>query len=232
MIGIYRIANKLSGKSYIGQSIHCGKRFDEHTKGKQLVDQIIQVEGVENFTFELLKECGTGELSYWEDYYIIKYDTMYPNGYNKRWNCSEEIRDKIRGEIESEIKSGIENETIEPRYKDLLVLNAAFKGEQDFIKLTSKQWSVYYWLILNSYQSSKNQYIIHKTFALSDIRQDLGISDNRTIKAALEILKKNNLIIVENQIIYIPYPKSYTQLSSEMLNFLFEICVTKKFRTK
>ena len=35
MIGIYKITNKLNGKSYIGQSIHCGKRFDEHNKGKQ-----------------------------------------------------------------------------------------------------------------------------------------------------------------------------------------------------
>jgi hypothetical protein len=33
MIGIYKIENKLNKKSYIGQSIHCGKRLDEHSKG-------------------------------------------------------------------------------------------------------------------------------------------------------------------------------------------------------
>lgn len=36
MIGIYRITNKLNGKSYVGQSVHCGKRLDEHSKGTQL----------------------------------------------------------------------------------------------------------------------------------------------------------------------------------------------------
>ena len=98
MIGIYKITNKLNGKSYIGQSIHCGKRLDEHYKGKQLIDEIIQLEGIENFTFEILKESDKKDLSYWEDYYIEKYNTMFPNGYNKRWNCNEKVRNKIRNE--------------------------------------------------------------------------------------------------------------------------------------
>jgi predicted GIY-YIG superfamily endonuclease len=33
MVGIYKITNQQNQKSYIGQSIHCGKRFDEHYKG-------------------------------------------------------------------------------------------------------------------------------------------------------------------------------------------------------
>lgn len=87
MIGIYKITNKLNGKSYIGQSIHCGKRFDEHCSGrKQLIDETIQLEGKENFTFELLEECEKNKLNEREDYYIAEYNTMLPNGYNKRWN--------------------------------------------------------------------------------------------------------------------------------------------------
>lgn len=92
MIGIYKITNKLNGKSYIGQSVHCGKRFDEHYKGNQLIDEVIQIERIENFTFEILKEVSNEELSYWEDYYIAKFNTMFPNGYNKRWNLSQEKR--------------------------------------------------------------------------------------------------------------------------------------------
>lgn len=89
MIGIYKITNKLNGKSYIGQSIHCGKRFDEHCSGKkQFIDETIQLEGKENFTFELLEECEKDQLNEREDYYIAKYNTMFPNGYNKRWNTS------------------------------------------------------------------------------------------------------------------------------------------------
>lgn len=92
MIGIYKITNKQNGKAYIGQSIHCGKRLDEHCKGNQLIDEVIQIEGIENFTFEILKEVNKQELSIWEDYYIMKFNTIFPNGYNKRWNCSEELR--------------------------------------------------------------------------------------------------------------------------------------------
>ena len=81
MIGIYRITNKLNNKSYIGQSVHCGKRLDEHSKGTQLIDEIIQIEGIENFNFEILKEVEKNELNYWEDYFIIKFGTMFPSGY-------------------------------------------------------------------------------------------------------------------------------------------------------
>lgn len=95
MIGIYKITNKLNGKSYIGQSIHCDKRFKEHCRGKkQFIDETIQLEGIENFSFELLEECEEAKLNEREDYYINKYNTMFPNGYNKRWNISQKQTDK------------------------------------------------------------------------------------------------------------------------------------------
>lgn len=100
MIGIYKITNKLNGKSYIGQSIHCGERFDQHCGNiNQLIDQTIQKEGIENFTFEILKVLeNQNELNYWEDYYIIQYNTIFPNGYNKRWNISYKDRCLIEKE--------------------------------------------------------------------------------------------------------------------------------------
>lgn len=97
MIGIYKITNNKNGMSYIGQSVHCGKRFDEHYKGDQLIDKVIQAEGIENFKLEILQQVHQCDLSIWEDYYIMKYDTMYPNGYNKRWNCSEKTREMFLG---------------------------------------------------------------------------------------------------------------------------------------
>lgn len=108
MIGIYKITNKLNGKSYIGQSVHCGKRLDEHYKGSQFIDEIIQLEGIDNFNFEILKETSREELSYWEDYYILKYNTFFPNGYNRRWNCNEltrkSIKQKLKEQLEQEQK--------------------------------------------------------------------------------------------------------------------------------
>ena len=116
MIGIYKITNKLNGKSYIGQSVHCGKRLDEHFKGDLFIDQTIQLEGIENFTFEILKIVPREELSYWEDYYIKEYNTMFPNGYNKRWNTSFQkilIREKNQNS---------KADLIETAYRDIMDL--------------------------------------------------------------------------------------------------------------
>ena len=96
MVGIYKITNKLNNKAYIGQSVHCGKRLDEHYKGNQLIDDVIRQDGIVNFTFEILKEVNKEDLSYWEDYYIMKYNTLFPNGYNKKWNCNNKVRNKIK----------------------------------------------------------------------------------------------------------------------------------------
>lgn len=135
MIGIYKITNKLNGKSYIGQSIHCGKRLDEHCKGGQLIDEIIQLEGVENFTFEILKEVNKEELSYWEDYYIIKYNSLFPNGYNKRMNCGKEIRVKIKKVLDAEIN-------------DIRIKNNT--ENIDILPILRNSDSLYYWLLIHS----------------------------------------------------------------------------------
>lgn len=116
MIGIYKITNKINGKSYIGQSIHCGKRLDEHCKGNQFIDEIIQLDGVQNFTFEILREVNKTELSFWEDYYIQMYNTIFPNGYNKRWNCSEDLRKVM-------FKTEISDQKKEERDDDIILCN-------------------------------------------------------------------------------------------------------------
>lgn len=113
MIGIYKIPNKLNGKSYIGQSIHCGRRLDEHCNGNQLIDEVIQLEGIENFTFEILKQCDKSELAKWEDYYIIQYNTMFPEGYNKRWNTAPKERFNIISPIKQEVETFEKIETLD-----------------------------------------------------------------------------------------------------------------------
>ena len=57
---------------------------------------MIRQDGIVNFTFEILKEVNKEDLSYCEDYYIMKYNTLFPNGYNKKWNCNNKVRNKIK----------------------------------------------------------------------------------------------------------------------------------------
>lgn len=72
MIGIYKITNKKTGKSYIGQSNDIIRRFKEHqTKGEKSripVDVAIQKYGKDAFKYEVLEECSIEELNKKEQY--------------------------------------------------------------------------------------------------------------------------------------------------------------------
>lgn len=82
MIGIYKITNKQTGETYIGQASNIERRLSEHKQErKQTIDNYINVLGVDNFDFEILEECSADELDDKEKYYIDFYDSIH-NGYN------------------------------------------------------------------------------------------------------------------------------------------------------
>ena len=83
-IGIYRITNKINGKSYIGQSIHIERRWEEHCKpsSSSLISKAIHKYGKINFLFEILEECQIEDLDLLEQYWIKKENTISPFGYN------------------------------------------------------------------------------------------------------------------------------------------------------
>lgn len=85
MIGIYKIVNKSTGKTYVGQSNDIERRFKEHqTKGSTSripVDVAIQKYGKDKFLYEILEECSIEELNSKETYWINQLDTV-KNGYN------------------------------------------------------------------------------------------------------------------------------------------------------
>lgn len=148
-MGIYKITNDLNGMSYIGQSVHCGKRFDEHCKGDQYIDRVMQTEGIDNFSFKILQKVHKSELSIWEDYYITKYNTMYPNGYNKKWNCSEKTRNMFINNIDNSVEEASKQENTSSPYtrEDLLLYLANIMQEQDYNEdriLNQKQLKAFY----------------------------------------------------------------------------------------
>lgn len=84
MVGIYKITNKINGKSYIGQSIHIEQRWQEHLYKNthcSLIKYAFHKYGVDNFIFEVLEECKQEELNEKEQYWI-KYFNTFENGYN------------------------------------------------------------------------------------------------------------------------------------------------------
>lgn len=83
MIGIYKITDKISGKSYIGQSIHIFTRWSEHARNIKKEKELNGVPlELENLTFEILELCSVEELDDKEIYWIKYYDS-YNNGFNK-----------------------------------------------------------------------------------------------------------------------------------------------------
>lgn len=84
---IYKITNNLNGRAYIGQTkgkpenrwkAHCSK------SGKpSLIGDVIRKFGKENFTFEVIHTCELKQdLDRMEAYYIQRYKTYQPYGYN------------------------------------------------------------------------------------------------------------------------------------------------------
>ncbi len=86
---IYRITNTIDGKRYVGQS-KCEdieKRWKQHKKvdrkciGPYLFNAY-KKHGIENFKFEIVCICFDEDCDKYEKEYILKFNTITPNGYN------------------------------------------------------------------------------------------------------------------------------------------------------
>lgn len=81
---IYKITNKVNGKSYIGQTrytIEFRWKQHQHKKDNTYFHNAIHKYGIDNFYIEILEECDVEKLNSREIYYIAKYNT-FNNGYN------------------------------------------------------------------------------------------------------------------------------------------------------
>ncbi len=86
---IYIITNLINGKQYVGQTIQSDiyKRWNSHKNLKhKTVGQILynayQKYGINNFTYKIICICFNEDTNKYEEEYIKKYNTIYPNGYN------------------------------------------------------------------------------------------------------------------------------------------------------
>jgi group I intron endonuclease len=97
---IYKITCKVNGKVYIGQTrLEVKDRWHGHRssaskyaklenkaddKTGMIISRAIAKHGHENFTIEVVEECTCEELDEREKYYIAKFNSLNPNGYNVR----------------------------------------------------------------------------------------------------------------------------------------------------
>ena len=87
--GIYKITSMITGKVYIGQSVNIKERFRQHMKKgcgaeamtKNKLYPVMYAEGIENFTYEIIRFCAPTELNKEERYWIDFYDSCN-NGLN------------------------------------------------------------------------------------------------------------------------------------------------------
>ena len=82
--GIYKIENLINHKSYIGQSIDIEKRWYDHKHSNDnfAIHAAMRKYGIENFSFEIIEECSKEDLDEKECFWIQKFNSLTPNGYN------------------------------------------------------------------------------------------------------------------------------------------------------
>lgn len=83
---IYIIRNDINNKVYIGQAKDSNERFISHCKkssanGTSIIDKAIQKHGASHFWYEIL-EPQIENYNERERYWISKYNSITPNGYN------------------------------------------------------------------------------------------------------------------------------------------------------
>lgn len=92
LIGIYRVVNRVNGKSYVGQSVNITRRFNAHRNSafnpnsknyNNPLYEDMRKYGIENFDFEILEECERSSLDEREVFYIAKFRSNGENGYNR-----------------------------------------------------------------------------------------------------------------------------------------------------
>lgn len=85
MAYIYRILNKINGKSYIGQTVQLKTRWSGHVRssrdGSSKIGEAIKKYGLENFEFVILEEVESQEdLDRLEKHYISFFETNMSSG--------------------------------------------------------------------------------------------------------------------------------------------------------
>lgn len=111
---IYKIVNKQTNKTYIGQTVQdLNERWKQHKKTNsncRYLKFAIKKYGIENFDFKLICICFDNDLDKYECYYMKKYNTIVPDGYNlKEGGNSGRHNEETKKKISESIKNTLKN---------------------------------------------------------------------------------------------------------------------------
>jgi group I intron endonuclease len=113
---IYLITNKVNGKQYVGQTIckDVESRWRQHKwhSNRNLgtyISNAFKKYAIENFKFQIICICFDEDCNQYEEEYIVKFNTISPNGYNlesggNNHKCHSETKKKL-----SEMNKGKNN---------------------------------------------------------------------------------------------------------------------------
>lgn len=128
---IYKITNDINDKVYIGQTIQTvHKRWKKHLRDSKngsiyALHNAIRKYGVEHFHIEQIDiACTKEELDTKEKYWIAKFNSISPNGYNmveggKVPIWTDEIRKKVSGENHWSKRQSFSEKTLQKKHDAL-----------------------------------------------------------------------------------------------------------------
>lgn len=142
---IYMITNLVTQQKYIGQTTQeLEERWRNHCKKSSkctYLKRAINKHGQENFAITLICICFDDELEIYEKDYIIKHNTLTPNGYNLKiggnLNSSHHLETKLK--ISNSLKEYYK--THEPRKPQLGIPHKAETKEKISKSLTGRKFS-------------------------------------------------------------------------------------------
>lgn len=153
--GIYMIENSITGKRYIGQSVHIRRRLSIHKSGNSsgcsYLYSAMKRYGADNFIFSILEVADPTCLNELESGWIKKLDTLYPHGYNlttggdsnfhitnytrEKMSESAKNRPPMSGATKTKLISLLKGRTHKPSTKELMSKAQRGKPESAETKL-------------------------------------------------------------------------------------------------
>lgn len=195
---IYKITNKINKKIYIGQTTqglqHRWKGHIISSRNKAdnyAFHNAINKYGQENFTLEVVEYCTQEELDEKEKYYITKYNSLVPNGYNIRLGGDDCGRKPV-------YQVNLYDNQIVAKYASITEAAVNIKGDVSSIAKATKNHKTtaygYRWRLIDDYDASEE--VVGNYHLVGRAVYQLDINKKQIIKRynnSIEAVKKLNL---------------------------------------